>query len=237
VRLPVHALWVNLCVVDEVTTSVDLTSLHLDVYDTREGPWNPDHGEVSIPDDWNLLPAGDVFVTRTVKAAGRYWLAWRPRGRNRPHRRLIGLWAPAEAITAAFDAADATAERRARQREHGAATRNRQEAHYREEFAAAILRYLDFAPHHRELADQIATDTAEHAARVGSGRVGRTRTLSLEERAALAARAHIRHRHTNYDDNLDELVLLDVDYLYGDVRADAHEAVDRFLENHRNRSE
>ena len=57
----------------------------------------------------------------------------------------------------------------------------------------------------------------------------------LPERPAV--RAHIRHRHTDYDDQLDELVLLDADYLYGDVRADAHEAVDRFLENYRNRSE
>ena len=28
-----------------------LTKLHLDVYLTREGPWNPDHGEIEIPDD------------------------------------------------------------------------------------------------------------------------------------------------------------------------------------------
>ena len=41
----------------------DLTTLHLDVYMTREGPWNPDHGEVEIPDDWEFLPSGDAFVT------------------------------------------------------------------------------------------------------------------------------------------------------------------------------
>jgi hypothetical protein len=224
---------VNLPVVDDVETGVDLAGLKLDVYDTRQGPWNPEHGEVSVPDDWDLLPAGDAFVTRRVKAAGRYWLAYRPRGRNRPHRRLIGVWAPAATIEAAFVAAEATAERRARQRVQGEASRNRKEAQYREEFAEAIIRYLDFVPHHRPLAEQIAEETAAHAALVGSGRVGRTRTLSLDERAALAARAHIRHRHTNYEDQLDELMLRDADYLYGDVKADAHEAVDAFLATHR----
>jgi hypothetical protein len=224
--------WVTLPVVD-AGAGVDLTKLNLDVYDTRDGPWNPEHGELTIPDDWELLPAGDPFVTRRVKAAGRYWLAYRPRGRNRPHRRLIGVWAPTATIKAAFDAAEATADRRGRQRVQGEASRNQKEAHYREEFAAAIVRYLNFAPDHQPLAEEIAEETAAHAALVGSGRVGRTRTLSLDERAALAARAHIRHRHTDYEDQLGELTLQDADYLYGDVKADALEAVDAFLDAHR----
>ena len=29
---------------------IDLTKLQFDVYMTRKGPWNPDHGEVEIPD-------------------------------------------------------------------------------------------------------------------------------------------------------------------------------------------
>jgi hypothetical protein len=39
---------------------IDLTQLHLDVYDTRDGPWNPEHGAVAIPDDWQFLPSGDA---------------------------------------------------------------------------------------------------------------------------------------------------------------------------------
>ena len=42
------------------------------------------HGDVEIPDDWEYLPSGDAFLTRTVKAAGVYWLSWRPRSRTRP---------------------------------------------------------------------------------------------------------------------------------------------------------
>ena len=52
---------------------------------------------------------------------------------------------------------------------------------------------------------QIASAAAERAAVVGSGRVGRTRLLSLEERAGLAARACIRHHCTGYHDDLDRL--------------------------------
>lgn len=35
---------------------IDLTQLNLDVYMTRESPWNPDHGEIEIPDEWDSCP-------------------------------------------------------------------------------------------------------------------------------------------------------------------------------------
>ena len=85
---------------------MDLTLLHLDVYDTRSGLWNPEHGAIQIPDGWEFL------------------------------------------------------------------------------------------------ADQIANAAATRASEVGSGRVGRTSTLTLAQKAELAARAHIRHHHTNYEDQL-----------------------------------
>ncbi|KAA3640923.1 MAG: hypothetical protein DWP92_02075, partial [Armatimonadetes bacterium] len=99
---------------------MDLTTLQLDVYMTREGPWNPDYGEVEIPDDWEFLASGNAFVARRVKAAGVFWVAWRPRGRNRQHRRRLGLWAPKKSITAAEVEAIATVEQRSKRREQGA---------------------------------------------------------------------------------------------------------------------
>ncbi len=45
----------------------NLTRLQLDVYMTREGPWNPDHGDIEIPESWDFLPSGDAFVTRRVQ--------------------------------------------------------------------------------------------------------------------------------------------------------------------------
>jgi hypothetical protein len=214
----------------------DLTAEHLDVYETREGTWNPEHGEVEIPDGWEFLASGEAFVTRTVKAAGAYWLAWRPRSRTVRHRRLIGLWAPAEAIAAARTSGDETADKRAKARISGARQRERQEERYASEFRAAVIAYLDFTHEHAALAEQIADDATARAAVVGSGRVGRTRTIPLEERAALAARACIRHQHTTYEDVLDNAAFRDgwdAEYLYRDIKAAAQRAVDLFLAAHR----
>lgn len=214
----------------------DLTWQHLDVYDTRDGPWTPEHGEVEIPDGWEFLPAGDAYLTRTVKAAGVYWHAWRPRGRNRPHRRKLGLWAPAETIARAREAAEHTATRRARTREQSARQRARAEDSYRADLAEAIVEYLSFHPEHHQLALEIADGAARQAAELGSGRVGRVQALSVPERAELAARAWIRHRYTSYDDELatavgDALLVDELTYL--EIKSSAHHAVDDFLTTHR----
>ena len=58
------------------------------------------------------------------------------------------------------------------------------EVRYREQFAQAVLEYLNFSSVYADLAQRIARATAEHAAVVGSGRVGRTRSLSLEEKSS-----------------------------------------------------
>lgn len=213
----------------------DLTAEHLDVYDTRNGPWNPEHGNLEIPEGWDFLPRGDAFLTRSVKAAGVYWLAWQPRGRNRPHRRGLGLWAPTGAIETARRRAEETRQTRIASRATGAAFRARQEGRYREELANEVLRYLGFAAEHASLASEIATATAEHAAIVGSRRVGRSRILPIEERAALAARAYIRHVYTDYEQQLGHLPpeRWNADFLYQDIKHHAHDAVDHFLEDHR----
>ena len=193
-------------------------------------------GAVDIPDGWDFLVSGDAFVTRTVKAAGVYWLSWDPKSRNRPHRRLRGLWAPKATIAAAEAKSEETAAKRGRARTSAARQRDRTEERYREELRQAILAYLAFAPAHAVLAAEIADEASAHAAVVGSGRVGRTRIIPLEDRAALAARASIRHTHTRYDDELDRLAFRngwDDDYLYREVKATAHVAVDRFIDEHR----
>ena len=213
---------------------LDLASLRLDVYESRDGWWNPEEGVVVPPHDWGFLATGQAFVTRSVKAAGVFWLAWAPRSRTRQHRRLLGLWAPAAAIRSAQRSEADTASARAARREAGARTRARREARYQDELAAAIVEYLHFAARHEALAQTIARSAAERAAVVGSGRVGRTRMLTLDERAALAARAQIRHAHTDYHDRLDESLLLgEDDDLYRDIKAQAHDAVDAFIHAHR----
>lgn len=217
-------------------SETDLIHLQLDVYMTREGPWNPDHGAIEIPDTWDFLPSGDAFVTRRVKANGVYWVAWRPRGHSRPHRRKLGLWAPRETIEAAQGEAAENEEHRAKRRAQSALARDRQEARYREELEGAIRQFLAFAPEHAHLADEITRAAAARAAEVGSGRVGRTQALPLEERAALAARAFIRHRYTSYEDDLSEAAVQDPwdeGFWYREIKADARRAIDDFLRRHR----
>jgi hypothetical protein len=215
--------------------SETLAMQHLDVYATKNGQWNPEHGDIEIPAGWEFLPSGDAFLTRTVKSARTYWLSWQPRSRHRQHRRILGLWAPSQVIADAQRLAEATAARRAAKRALGAQSRERQEDRYRYELEDAIVRFLAFAPVHQKLGRRIAKETAAHAAVVGSGRVARTRKLTLDERAALSVRAYIRHSFTSYHNDLDALSPdhWDEEYLYREIKGAANEAVDRFLLEHR----
>ena len=231
-----------------VSSDEDPAGLQLEVYDTKAGLWHPELGDLIQPDGWDFLSAGDAFLTRRVKAAGGYWVLYEPKGR-RTYRRLVGLLAPSAAIAAARAAADATAAQRKTQRAAGARQRDRTEVAYRAEFKQAVLRWLDFAPDHEAVASDIADSAVERAAVVGSGRVGRTKTLSLDERAALAARAYIRHHYTDYERRLDRLDIADFDIDqeadidheadiestgdYGQIKREAHRAVDDFLALHR----
>ena len=98
-----------------VQQQLDLTGVQLDVYVSKDADgewWNPEHGTVVTPEGWAFLPTGQAFVTRAVKAAGMFWLAWQPRSRSRQHRRLLGLVAPEATIKAAEQRA-AAAEQRA----------------------------------------------------------------------------------------------------------------------------
>jgi hypothetical protein len=219
---------------------VDVLALNLDVYDTKEGLWNPEHGPLEEPPGWEFLPTGDAFVTRRVKAAGVYWNLWRPRGRNRPHRRKLGLLAPITAIDSALTEALRTNDQRGRKREANARHRDKMEDAYRAEFTEVIVAWLNFAPEYAELATKIATAAADRAVVVGSGRVGRTKLLSIEERAGLAARATIRHEFTDYDERLAELDPFEAefdDFEYRNIKRGAHDDVNDFLDAHRSRSE
>ena len=145
---------------------VDLSAVELDVYDGRDGWWNPQHDVVDVPEDWEFLTTGQAFVTRTVKAGGVFWLAWAPRSRTWRHRRLLGWWAPGASIASAEHADEATKLARESRRDAGARSRARQEARYQAELAEAIVNYLAFSPDHQALAQSIA---ASASARSGRG--------------------------------------------------------------------
>lgn len=206
--------------------TLDLSTLHLDVYDTSCGLWNPDYGDVIKPNNWDLLHSGNTVVTRRVKASGIWWTLWQPKGRYRAHPRRLGILAPMETITKARASAEADECKRAE-------VRIQRERRYLEKMTEAILEFLDFAPEYADLAQKIANNAAVQATEIGSHRVGRTRMISLEERAALAARACIRHVYTEYEERLEEELFGYDDDLYHDIKDDSHEEVDLFLSEHR----
>ena len=211
----------------------------LPVWHAREGEgfWNPQRGNLSLPDGWVFVPSGDAFVTREVKK-GPHWVLLK---RRKGYTATLGVFCPETSLAAAERRRVETAASRARQRVVGRASRERAEERYRAELENAIINFLAFKPKHEALAREIARGTVAQATPVGSGRVGRTRKLPLSQRAELAARAYIRHRHTDYDERLAKASegaefsheLEPDDPLYREARAEAHRHVDDFLARHR----
>lgn len=118
--------------------------------------------------------------------------------RSRERYERQGILVEETALQKAEEECVADAVERAAQREHAAEYQGRRELRYVQEFARAIRERYPGCP------IGIAKELAEHACAKHSGRVGRTaaaKTLSAEA-VDLAVRAHIRHRHTAYDDYL-----------------------------------
>ena len=144
------------------------------------------------PADWELLPPGDAGLTRRVKAAGPTWTVQEKKGRKTFSR---GIWAPADRIATiraeleAERSTDAYAKRRATE----TARRERKQSEYVEDFRGAVLAFLDFAPCHAGLAEQLADAVTQHATPVGSGTVARTQRIPIERRAESAVIAWLRH--------------------------------------------
>lgn len=100
--------------------------------------------------------------------------------------------ADAPALRAAVEA------RQARAKTPTQRTRDRERRQHRdvERFTAAILQRYPSCP------PDEASQIAEQACEIGSGRVGRSRVVEDGVRAAVVA--HVRHQHTDYDDLLSD---------------------------------
>lgn len=150
------------------------------------------------PADWELLPPGDAMLTRRVKAAGPVWTVQEKRG-NKVFSR--GIWAPSSRI--AQIRAEVERERQdpayGKRLAAGRARRAVAQQEYAEDFTAAVQQFLAFAPNHAELAARLAAAIAAHATPVGSGTVARTQRIPIEDRAAAAVIAWLRHQTTGYD--------------------------------------
>jgi hypothetical protein len=210
------------------------------VYPSRsipDGWWSPRYGDLTLPKGWNLLPPGDAFVTRQVKSMGPHWIA-KKYVRGKEYSITLGVLAPRTNITKAKELAEQTKEEREARRLLLRKERERKNLDYTKKFMQTVIEYLDFDPKYSKLATKIAREAAERATLVGSGRVGRTNKLTFEEKARLAARAYIRHKYTNYEE---EMIKAEIDAfsdrldreIYGEIKGQAEREVDEFLSKHR----
>lgn len=157
------------------------------------------NGQVlQVPEGWVLLPPGDAGLTRRVKAAGPTWTVQERKGRKIFSR---GIWAPSDRIAKIQQelAAERATPAYAKKQASAANRREKLQAEYVESFQQAVKNFLNFAPCHADLAEQLATAVAVHATPVGSGTVARTELIPIERRAEAAVIAWLRHQTTDYD--------------------------------------
>lgn len=153
---------------------------------------------VKPPSGWAFLPAGDAGITRKVTAGGRYWRVQYKKGRKTIS---TGVWAPAEHIEAAKKLVSEVRDTDQYHKKLAAdrVRREKKQVVYQGDFQEAVLNYLDFHPNYSEQAEKMARLITEHATPVGSGTVARTQRIPIEERAAAAVIAWMRHQTTAYD--------------------------------------
>lgn len=146
-------------------------------------------------DDLEYLPAGDATLTRRAsKYSGRKAVVVRfSRSRGRYERQGILLESPA--IEKAEQECTEDADQRAKARQRAAVQRAEEDRELVARMAAQIASQFPACPPGE------ARAIAEHTAKRGSGRIGRTAAgRKLEEQAlTLAVAAAVRHQHTNYD--------------------------------------
>lgn len=143
-----------------------------------------------------FLPSGNTALTRRATKHSRITavVVRCSRARKRYERR--GILAEREAIEQAEAECLQDEDLRQRRREREAMRRIRIDQEYLKVFAARIRELWPGCP------EEEAQKIAEHACLKHSGRVGRSAAAKELDATAvdLAVRAHIRHRHTRYDE-------------------------------------
>ena len=151
-----------------------------------------------VPANWSLLAPGDAALSRRIKQDGPTWTMIEVKGRKRFSK---GIWAPAARIEALR--AELIAERQdpayQRKLDSGRKRRAAKQVVYAEDFRGAVLACLDFHPIHTDKAETMSRLIADHAVPVGSGTVARTERIPIDQRAAAAVIAWMRHQTTGYD--------------------------------------
>jgi hypothetical protein len=153
---------------------------------------------IHVPEGWACLKPGDAAVTRALKALGPCWTVQQKKGRKTFSH---GVWAPAGRIEQAKQAVAAKRDdpAYARRRAGDLKRREQKQADYEVCFYRAVLNRLNFHPAHQQTAERMAEAITRHAVPVGSGTVARTERIPIEQRAAAAIIAWMRHQTTAYD--------------------------------------
>jgi hypothetical protein len=177
-------------------------------------------------DELVYLPSGDAALTRRARKYSPLSAVVVRFSRARGRYERQGILISEAALDQAEEECLADSELRALRRERDAERR----AEYDQSLVAHMTQEISTL--FPGCQSQEARAIAEHTARRGSGRVGRTAAgQSLEEEAlTLAVVAHIRHRHTRYDQ------LLMSGHDRNAARASIREDVDRVLETWRHPS-
>lgn len=151
-----------------------------------------------VPQDWENLPAGDASITRKLKSLGPTWTVQEKKGRKMFSH---GVWAAKENIQEAKNLVATLRSDPKHQKKLAQAKVRREEKEdvFAEDFQQAIIAFLNFDKKYQALVEKLSLLVKEHAVPVGSGTVARSSTVSLNDKAALAVMAWMRHQTSNYD--------------------------------------
>lgn len=118
-------------------------------------------------------------------------------------KRMIskGVWAPTGTIEWAKKEVEETRNTDAYQKKRVSALKSRakKQDEYEEDFQSAVEKYLKFHLKYKTMEKMMAEAITKHAVPVGSGTVARTAMIPIEERAAKAVIAWMRHQTTAYE--------------------------------------
>jgi len=158
-----------------------------------------ENGEIlHPPEDWGFFPAGDAGITRKITAKGVFWRVQIKKGKRTISK---GVWAPLDTIKDAKNTVEAVRSTDSYKRKLASSLKSREkkQAEYEIEFFESVKDFLSFNQCYKELEQKLAEAVTLHAVPVGSGTVARTAMIPIEERAAKAVIAWMRHKTTAYD--------------------------------------
>jgi hypothetical protein len=152
----------------------------------------------SVPTGWENLPAGDASVTRKLKSLGPTWTVQEKKGRKAFSH---GVWAAKDQIEEAMSLVEAQRADPKHQKKLAQVKVRREEKEtvFGEDFQQEIIQFLNFDQKHHLLVEQLSRLVKEHAVPVGSGTVARSSSVTLNDKAALAVMAWMRHQTSAYD--------------------------------------